>query len=1100
MATQKIKSPSTLRELEFLTYGQTETETDLILIAGVGSCSVEEWGICSGQWYEFYTKLHTRIRVLAFEHGVFLDEAFSWQLLLDKGGELLSELFELYASDDSPRPMVFMCYSLGGIILKQAICIANMQHHKYASLLNCISGIVFIGAPHSLASSDALGERALLLIDCFPSEQYHNKQFKARLKEESSKLTNIASRFQDVSLQVDILSVYESEKTKVAKNHIFSKPRKVIIIDKEISSTHAPLEQCVALPISHGLLYKLTQEDGRPNQQVQTWLGSVIESSVNNIQERMRSYHIRHTPSLTSSSFSSFAAKEVLSKDLGTEVTGQGSSDGQYGSSTFDAEMIPILDGFSPPRKKAKLPCFMVDTFVKNREFFGRQDIIELLDSTLLPPRDLLVSSEPNTMKCVSLCGMAGLGKTEIAIEYAFSRKDRFDAIFWVSADNLEKLGSDFSRIATVLDLEDPNEPHNQVVNRELAKGWLSHPLKFLDQNHDSVGQAEASWLIIFDNADDPDILTDYIPIFDSGSLLITSRNPLSKTNSSPTTLGIDLIPFKEEEAALFLQQLTHKTNEGDIAKQVANKLGGLPLAISQMAGVIRRQYLSFPEFLERYEDEEEKEGLLNLELQPHRVTARGTIASIWAIEQLSRPARSFLEVLSIFDPDCIQEDVLINRLEVIDTLSEYPKKKAAYYAARMELLQTSLIKRNEERKEFWMHRVLQDAVRAKMEAQHLFRVFSAATNLISAAWPPASLEKRHNTDRWKACQDLYPHVISLRNIYIKYFTRKDYSLNAELAALFSEAGWWQHERGNASASKSLLQHAEVICHKLPLDGRIGDILCDIHYGLGAVANESNDAESCLRHNKELLAKRMDAAKEAGLVDIRLAIAHNQIGTGWMMAKEYQKASEAFKNAIEVYQSLPDFSKGMLSVPLANLGLAYWLQGDLDKASITLERGLRDREELLGVMDKESFRTGRFLHALGNIRADQGQMEESEIYHQKALAQYQSTIGNSHHRTADVCHRVAQHCIRHGDFDTARILIDQALKVWGTERSLYTPEIARTSFLKAKLLYRIGDEEEASILVRQAVALRNKIAPIPTKDYKMLTEESFDELVTFWSR
>ena len=57
---------------------------------------------------------------------------------------------------------------------------------------------------------------------------------------------------------------------------------------------------------------------------------------------------------------------------------------------------------------------------------------------------------------------------------------------------------------------------------------------------------------------------------------------------------------------------------------------------------------------------------------------------------------------------------------------------------------------------------------------------------------------------------------------------------------------------------------------------------------------------------------------------------------------------------------------------------------------------------------------------MGNVKFSQGLLDESEHYHRKALAHYQSTIGNDHHRTADVCHRVAQHCIRRGEIKQAR--------------------------------------------------------------------------------
>jgi hypothetical protein len=55
------------------------------------------------------------------------------------------------------------------------------------------------------------------------------------------------------------------------------------------------------------------------------------------------------------------------------------------------------------------------------------------------------------------------------------------------------------------------------------------------------------------------------------------------------------------------------------------------------------------------------------------------------------------------------------------------------------------------------------------------------------------------------------------------------------------------------------------------------------------------------------------------------------------------------------------------------------------------------------------------LYALGNLRNLQGRYEDGFECHSRALAQFRSTIGETNHRTADVCHKVAEHFIRRGD-------------------------------------------------------------------------------------
>lgn len=106
-----------------------------------------------------------------------------------------------------------------------------------------------------------------------------------------------------------------------------------------------------------------------------------------------------------------------------------------------DWEIVPILNGFAPERRLAQLPCFMMETPVRNRDFYGRQDALLQLDQHLLiPSAEADFSREPQSPRHVAICGIGGVGKTSIAIEYAFSRRDMFDAIFWIRADEPAKL------------------------------------------------------------------------------------------------------------------------------------------------------------------------------------------------------------------------------------------------------------------------------------------------------------------------------------------------------------------------------------------------------------------------------------------------------------------------------------------------------------------------------------------------------------------------------------------------------------------------------------------------------------------------------------
>ena len=99
-----------------------------------------------------------------------------------------------------------------------------------------------------------------------------------------------------------------------------------------------------------------------------------------------------------------------------------------------------------------------------------------------------------------------------------------------------------------------------------------------------------------------------------------------------------------------------------------------------------------------------------------------------------------------------------------------------------------------------------------------------------------------------------------------------------------------------------------------------------------------------------------------------------------------------------------------------------------------------------------------------------------------------------------MCHKLAEHCVRRDNLENGLLLVEQALQVWNADKSVYQPEIARTTFLKAKIVYRLGRDHEASVLFNSAAKSWSLLAGRSMINYRDLVEDDFTELVTFWSR
>lgn len=448
----------------------------------------------------------------------------------------------------------------------------------------------------------------------------------------------------------------------------------------------------------------------------------------------------------------------------------------------------------------------LLNTSSKNENFCGREDVLERLAAELLPSKSIVTESG-TALKQFALCGLGGIGKTEIAREFSRRHRAAFDAVFWVTADEIAKLNHHYQQISLALGLENSSECKSQVVSREIVKGWLSNPQKHLS-GYDELGQpgqarSEATWLLVFDNADDPMILTDYWPQ-GSGSILITSRDPLAKRMFTGKTSGLDLGPLTQQDSLSLLNHLTAVSNESEAntAKTISEALGGVPLAISQMAGIIRRQDLTLSEFLELYTDHEEHANLYETKFDANLITYPHSLSTVWAFEKLKPLARQLLELISFLDPDFIGEDLLIEASVVL--LSDGAQfKKSAFIEARTDLLQSSLVQRDKQRQQLSVHRIVQDVIMTTMnEAKKRF-MFDLIVRTLWAGWPsampkpskepelpqPKSSGGRLHVGRWPVCAAIYPHVLRIHQLWSAIADLSE-ATKLHFAKLLNEAAW----------------------------------------------------------------------------------------------------------------------------------------------------------------------------------------------------------------------------------------------------------------------------------------------------------------------
>jgi tetratricopeptide (TPR) repeat protein len=688
----------------------------------------------------------------------------------------------------------------------------------------------------------------------------------------------------------------------------------------------------------------------------------------------------------------------------------------------------------------------------RNPFFTGRENILQELHTRL--GTDQMVAPT----QAYALHGLGGIGKTQIALEYAYLHALEYNAIFWIGAETVERVLSSLLRIAELLNLPERHEADQQRIVAAVQR-WLS---------------THSQWLLIWDNLEDLDLLRRFLPPTRQGAILVTTRSKALGT----LAWGIELASMEQEEGMLFLlrrarmlqkdatsetlaQLAEHMPGEYAIAEKLVNTMGELPLALDQAGAYIEETGCSLADYLYRYEQQRfqllDRRGVPGGD-HPHSVAATFLLASE-RVEREQRAAADMLRLCALLHAEAIPEEIFVEGATHLGPeLAVLTANPARFDQTIAVLRSLSLVQRDPETHTLSLHRLVQAVLRERMSEQEQAMWHQRMIHTLNGLFPEVTAES--TTNIWRQCERLLPHVLAGMT------TLPHQIEDWELARVLGKAADYLCERAQYEHAEPLYERALYIGEQV-----LGPIHPDMAYLLTGSANLYQEQGKF--EQAEPLFQQAIRIREQALGPEHPLVAHPLNGLAILYRKQgkFGQAESLYERAISIRAQALGPEHPLMARLLYNLAHLYQEQGKYAQAEPLFQRSLRIEEQAWG---PEHPHVTYPLNGLGMLYRNQGKDEQAEPLFQRALHLLEQALGPEHLLVAYPLHNLAALCQRQGKYEQAEQLSQRALRIAEQVLEAGNPQIAHPLNGLADLYARQGKYELARPLYQRALHIQEQ--------------------------
>ena len=613
---------------------------------------------------------------------------------------------------------------------------------------------------------------------------------------------------------------------------------------------------------------------------------------------------------------------------------------------------------------------------LRNASFTGRGGELAALSDAL------------RTHRAVVLTGLGGVGKSQLAVQHAYDGARGYRLVWWVAADRSETLVGDLAALARRLGVSEA-EAGNQQAAAEAALRQL---------------ERQEGWLLVFDNAADPQLVRPWLPQVDAGEVLITSRYAAWGATAHPMHLSSLAI----EDAAQLVQRRSGQ-DDREAAHALANQLGGLPLALEQAGAYIEATGMPLADYLALFRTR--RSELLGKAADPEAPT----VAATWelAFEQLrehASAAADLLTVVAFLAPDDIPRQLFAGNDALPPPLQELGDA-LVFADALAALARYSLATPTGDA--FTVHRLVQTVTRDRLSEDKSDAWATTAIDLLDAVFP----FDNDDPSTWAPTGRLLPHALEACH-------RSEHRQVAQeqTSRLLNQSGLYLLRHAQLGPAQTAFERALAI-DEAAYGPDHPEVAIDVN-NLGGVLRERGDLAGAAAAFERALA--IDEAAY-GPDHPEVAIRVNNLGGVLRARGDLAGAAAAFERALTIDEAAygPDHPK--VAIRVNNLGEVLRARGDLAGAAAAIERALTIDEAAYG---PDHPNVAIRVNNLGLVLQARGDLAGAAAAFERALTIDEAAYGPDHPNVAIRVNNLGGVLRERGDLAGAAAAFEGALLIF----------------------------------------------------------------------